>query len=207
MGILRITVDDSVDVPAIAARLHVTVRGAALVAGNAATKRAAEVRELVAALGQAGLSDDAFEVQGVRLSTSSSAVGRSQRVEIMLVVRVAPEQLPAVLGVLADRPNLRLGELEWVFDSFEASIHLAAAAMRKARRKADALAEAGGLTVAGVHSASDSWSMPEPRVMMAEAMAASPRMMKSAAPELDLGVEFVSTQKLQVHLSVDFTFG
>ena len=207
MGILRITVDDSLDVPAIAARLHVTVRGAALVAGNAATKRAAEVRELVAALGHAGLSDDSIEVQGVRLSTSSSAVGRSQRVEIMLVVKVAPEQLPAVLGVLADRPNLRLGELEWVFDSFEASIPLAAAAMRKARRKADALADAAGLTVAGVHSASDSWSMPEPRVMMAEAIAASPRMMKSAAPDLDLGVEFVSTQKLQVHLSVDFTVG
>ncbi len=206
MGLLRITIDDTTDVTATAARLHVSIKGSSPLLGNAAVKKAAEVRDLVAALGRAGLSEDAVEVQGIRMSSSTAMLNRTQKVEILLVITSTPDLLPSVLGALAEAPNLKLAELEWVFDSFEASIPLAAQAMRKARRKADALAEAAGLTVAGVHNASDSWSMPEPRVMMA-AMEASPRMAKGAAPELDLGVEFSSTQKLYVHLSVDFTVG
>ena len=71
MGILRITVDDLTDVAASGAKLHVIVKGTAAVMGNAAVKRAAELRGLVAALAKAGVGEDKVEVTGVRLGSSS----------------------------------------------------------------------------------------------------------------------------------------
>lgn len=202
MGILRITVDDSAQVAATRARLHVTIKGASAVLGNAAVKRASEVRELVAALAGTGVEEEQVEVAGVRLASAANLLGRNQKVEIALVVSSDPGALPGVLGVLADRPNLTLDELEWVYDTFEASIPLAAQAMVKARRKADAIAAAAGVEVTGIENASDSWSMPSPR----QAMAYDSRLMASAkaAPELDLGLEFSSTTEITVHLSVDY---
>lgn len=204
MGLLRVTIEDHAEITATAARLHVTVSGVTRLAGNAALRRAAEVRDLVSALATVGLGEDAVEVTGVRLSTSTRGPARSQRVVILLTIRTDPDELPAVLGVLAEQPNLSLGELVWVFDSFEASIPLAAEAMRKARRKADAIAAAADLRVTGVHTASDSWSMPEPRVALAAADAPEAAMLRAAPPTLDLGVDFTATQRLYVHLNVDF---
>jgi uncharacterized protein YggE len=62
-------------------------------------------------------------------------------------------------------------------------------AIRMARRKADAVADAAGLRVTGIRSASGTWSMPSPRV--------------GAAP-LDMGLTMSSSTKLSVRLTVDF---
>jgi uncharacterized protein YggE len=200
MGTIRITIDDTVRVEARSARLHVSVKGSATVFGNAATKQAAEVRSLVGALAAAGVGEEAIEVTGVRLETSSG-LGRS-RAEYLLVVAVGLEQLPAALGVLADQP-VTLSELEWVFDSFEESIPATAAALGKARRKADAIAAAAGSSVAAITMISDSWNLPSPRVAFAAEDTAMFRSAKAAAP-IDLGVEISATQELYVHLTVDF---
>ena len=202
MGILRITVDDSVRVDARSARVHVSLKGSSTVFGNAATKQAAEVRSLVTALAGAGIGQDAVEVTGVRLESRSGVLGRSQA-EYLLAIAATPQELPGVLGVLADQPDLVLSELEWVFDSFEASIDATAGALAKARRKADAVAAAAGLQISGIATISDSWNMPTPRVTFgAEDMMAT-RALKASAP-VDLGIELNATQELFVHLTVDF---
>ncbi len=200
MGILRITIDDSVRVEARSARLHLSVKGSSAVFGNAATKQAAEVRSLVAALAGAGLGEDAIEVSGVRLD-SKGGFGRS-RAEYLLAIATELEQLPAVLGILADQP-VTLTELEWVFDSFEESIPATAGALARARRKADAVAAAAGSQVAGIAMISDSWNLPTPRVAFASEDAAVFRSAKAAAP-IDLGIEISATQEMYVHLTVDF---
>lgn len=202
MGILRITVDDRADVAASGANLHLTVKGTAAVMGNAAIKRAAEVRDLVAALTAVGVGEDSVEVAGVRLASNANLLGRNQKVEINLTVLVEAGQLPTVLGLLADQPNLTLDTLEWVYETFEASIPLTARAMAKARRKADAVAEAAGQRITGIANASDSFSLPSPRQAMAYDGVMASRAM--AAPELDLGMEFSSSTEINVHLSVDF---
>ena len=200
MGTLRITVDDSVRVEATSARIHLTVKGGSAVFGNAAAKQAAEVRALVGALAAAGIGEDAIEVTGVRLE-SRGGLGRS-RAEYLLVIAARLDQLPAALGVLADQP-VTLSELEWVFDSFEESIPATAAALAKARRKAEAIAAAAGSSVAGIAMISDSWNLPTPRVAFAAEDAAVFRSAKASAP-IDLGVEISATQELYVHLTVDF---
>ena len=203
MGIHPINVDDSVRVAAHRARVHAGVKGTSAVFGNAAAKRAAEVRDLVSALAVVGIADEAVEVTGVKLDSRSGALGRSQSVEYLLAVTASPDELPSVLGALADRPNLTLTELEWVYESFEASIEATATAMTKARRKAAAVAAAAGVEIAGIAQISDSWSMPSPRTTFgADTGPLEARAM--AASSIDLGVEISATQELFVHLTVDF---
>jgi hypothetical protein len=203
MGVLRITVDHTVRITAESARVHVTVRGSSTLAGGIAGRKASLVRDIVAELTGRGVTEDAVEVTSVRLAASDGRLLKSQTVEIALVIPASPDQLPDILGVLSDRPGVSVDRLEWVYDEFEASIPVTAAAMVMARRKADAVAAAAGLEVTGIADASDSWSMPTPRMERARAdvmfAAAS-----AGGPPLDLGVELNATTELSVHLSVDF---
>ncbi len=202
MGLLRVSVDHVVRISATSARVHARVHGSSLLAAGVAGRKAAEVRDVVAALATRGIGEDAVEVASVRLATTDGRILHSQSVDIELVVSADPDQLPDVLGVLADRPGVGVENLEWVYDEFEASITAAAVAMRKARRKADAIAAAAGLEVTGIANASDSWSMPQPQLELADSsMLYAARA--SSAP-LDLGVEINTSTELSTHLSVDF---
>lgn len=204
MGLLSVNVDHLVRISAKSARVHTRVRGSSIASTGTAARKAAEVREMIGALGSRGIAEDAVEVTGIRLSTSDGRILRSQSVEIGLVINAAPEQLPDVLGVLADLPGAALEHLEWVYDEFEASIAAAADAMTKARRKADAIAGAAGLEITGIANVSDSWSMPQPQAEFADSgMVYASRAV--GGPPVDLGLELNSTTELSTHVSVDFT--
>ena len=125
-----------------------------------------------------------------------------EMMRVTLEIAATTEQLPEVLGILSARQGLAIDLLEWTYDEFEASIPATADAMRMARRKADAVADAAGLRVTGIRSASDTWSMPSPRVEMAS-FASDARMRVGAAP-LDMGLTMSSSTKLSVRLTVDF---
>ncbi len=203
MGELRITVDHEVRIDAVAARVHVTIKAQSSLAATAAAKKVAEVRALVESLVSVGVAEDSIDVTGMRISTGQGKILASQEVRITLEIPATSEQLPGVLGLLAARQGLTVDQVEWTYDEFEASIPATAEAMRMARRKADAVAAAAGLRVVGITTASDSWSMPTPRVEMAS-FAADTRMRVGAAP-LDMGLTMSSSTTLSVRLTVDFT--
>jgi uncharacterized protein YggE len=201
VGVLRITVDHGVRIDAVAARVHVTLRAQSSLAATAAAKKVAEVRALVEALATAGVGEDAIDVTGLHVVTGSGKILTSQEVTITLEIATSPDQLPAVLGILAARQGLAVDEVEWTYDEFEASIPATAEAMRMARRKADAVAEAAGVTITGIATVSDSWSVPGPR--MDFALMGSQATMRGAAP-MDMGMTISSSTELSVHLTVDF---
>ncbi len=203
MGTLRITVDHTVRITATSARVHALVHGSSTIAAGVAGRKAALVADLVTELAGHGVTEDAVEVTGVRLATRDGVLLKNQTVEIDLVVVAGPEHLPAVLGVLADRPGVSVTDLEWTYDEFEASIAAAATAMAMARRKADAVAAAAGLEIVGIEQASDSWSMPSPRHDQPNPVMFAAGARAASAP-LDLGLELNATTGLSVHLSVDF---
>lgn len=182
--------------------MHVTLRAQSSLAATAAAKKVAEVRALVESLAAVGVPDEAIDVTGIQIATGSGKILTSQDVRITLEIAATPEQLPEVLGILSARQGLAIDLLEWTYDEFEASIPATADAMRMARRKADAVADAAGLRVTGIRSASDTWSMPSPRVEMAS-FASDARMRVGAAP-LDMGLTMSSSTKLSVRLTVDF---
>jgi uncharacterized protein YggE len=74
--------------------------------------------------------------------------------------------------------------------------------MRMARRKADAVAEAAGVTIVGIETVSDSWSMPGPREFASRGMQA--KMTVGGAAPMDMGMTISSSTELSVHLVVDF---
>jgi len=202
MGDLRVTVEHDVRIDASGARVHVTVRAQSSLAATAAAKKVAEVRALVESLSTVGIPDSSIDVTGMQIVTGQGKILASQEVRITLEIAVENEQLPAVLGILAANKGLAVDQVEWTYDQFEASISATADAMRMARRKADAVADAAGLRVVGIASASDTWSMPSPRVEMAS-FAADSRMRVGSAP-LDMGMTMSSSTKLSVRLTVDF---
>jgi len=191
-----------VRIDAVGARVHVTLRAQSSVAATAAAKKVAEVRALVESLAAVGVPDEAIDVTGIQIATGSGKFLTSQEVRITLEISAKPEQLPEVLGILSARQGLAIDLLEWTYDEFEASIPATADAMRMARRKADAVADAAGLRVTGIRSASDTWSMPSPRVEMASF--ASDARMRVGGAQLDMGLTMSSTTKLSVRLTVDF---
>lgn len=182
--------------------MHVTLRAESSLAATAAAKKVAEVRALVESLAAVGVPDEAIDVTGIQIATGSGKILTSQDVRITLEIAATSEQLPEVLGILSARQGLAIDLLEWTYDEFEASIPATADAMRMARCKADAVADAAGLRVTGIRSASDTWSMPSPRVEMAS-FASDARMRVGAAP-LDMGLTMSSSTKLSVRLTVDF---
>ncbi|WP_022800055.1 SIMPL domain-containing protein [Deinococcus ficus] len=204
MGLLRVTVEDQAEVTAHAATLFVTVEGETFVMGNAALERAREVREFAQALQAAGVPAGRLHVQGVRIASSSGLLTKNQKAEFQLSAEATPEQLPAVLGVVAAGRNARLTRLDWQFDEFEASLPLAAQAMRKARRKADVIAGAAGQRVQGVHRASDTWELPG-ATMEFQPEGRMYALRAAGGPPLDVGVEYSATRTLRVTLTVDFT--
>jgi hypothetical protein len=206
VGMLRITVDDTIRISATSARVHVSIKGQSSFSGALGARKASEVRELVTALTKHEISEDAVEVRGVRIENNQGRLGtKSQQVTISLTISATPEQLPAVLGVLADRSGASTNRLEWVYDEFEATIEATAEAMRKARRKAEVVAAAAGQRITGISQVTDTWSRPVTNLNMGGATRGS--VSSGPAPELDLGVELNATAELSIHLSADFEMG
>lgn len=204
MGLLQVTVEDQTELAAHAARLHLQVEGETLVFGNAATEKAREVRELTGQLLALGIRADDITVPSVRLNNATGVLGKNQKAEFTVMVRVRPGELPAVLGVVAGQKNARLSGLDWQFDDFEASMALAAQAMQKARRKAEVIAEAAGLRVTGLHRASDSWELPASPVTFAAADMSDPTLLRARTAPLHVGVEYRAVQTLRTHLTAEF---
>jgi len=204
MGVIRITVEHSVRISATGARVHVTMTAQSSLAATAAVKKVAEVRSLIEALGAAGIPEGAIDVTDVRIVTGSGKLLTSQQVTITLEVAAGLDQVPQVLSLVVGRPGSTVDSVEWTYDEFEASIPVAQEAMRRARRKADAVAQAAGMRVVGVESASDSWSMPTPRQAPVAYAAEARMMVGGGAPVADLGLSMSSTTELNVRLTADF---
>ena len=117
MGILRIKVDvDRRSRPG--AKLYVSVKGTAAVMGNAAVKWPGGAG-LVATLAQAG---ERRQGRGHRRRRRQrQPLGRSQSVEITLSDRRTRAAARGA-GILSDQSSVSLDTLEWVYETFEASI-------------------------------------------------------------------------------------
>lgn len=202
MGILSVTIDDQIRIDAVKVRVHATFSGSSRLLGGTAARQAAEVRQLVSALAAIGLGEDAVEVEGVRIETGSGALKLGPSARVQVVVTSPNESTGDVLGILGSQGGVVVERLEWVYDGFEASLPAVADAMVKARRKADAIAAAAGLTVTGVKQVSDSWRMPMRELALPAPMAYAAR--GAASDSMDFGVEVSSSTTLDIHLSVDF---
>lgn len=200
-GTIRVTASASSVITAKAVKLHVKLEGERAVFGSAALTQAKELGDLVERLKVLGLEEAQISVNAVTVSSPSGLLKASKATFSLSIHEAKLERIPSVLGALSDTKNLEVQHLEWVWDDFEISVPLATEAMRKAKRKAEAMASGVGATVTGVRNASDSWSMPESVVMYDSA----PKLMRSrSSAPVDIGMEYRATQTLEVSVTADF---
>jgi hypothetical protein len=199
-GTIRVTATAKRLLTAESAKLHVKLEGDRVVFGSAALEQSRELKDLVTRLKGLGLEGNAFSLESVRITGPGGALKNSRAEFHLVVIEKNLERIAGVLGAITETKNAQLKHLEWVWDEYEPSLALAAEAMRKAQRKAVAMAEAVGAKLGGVRNASDSWNMPE-SVVVYDAMHTKSL---SRAREVDIGMEYRAERDLEVTVTVDF---
>jgi uncharacterized protein YggE len=202
-GVIRVSATERGEVRAHAARIHVTVESERLAFGNAALEASRELADLVRRLRELGVGEDATSVRGVHSSTKSGLLSKETRTVYTIVVRVDDlARLGEYLGAISVHKSAVSSRVEWLYDEHAASAAGAAAALRVAEAKAQVMARAVGCDLAGLKSASDTWSMPE--VPPAPLLAAAPAQARGEEGALDIGMDFTSTREIVCTVTADF---
>ena len=105
------------EIHATYADLHVVVKGSSLASGNEAMKKAKEVNQLLEALKQAGVKEEAVTLQGVNVSSSTGAVLKSSIASYRLKIRCDDlTKFVEILDVIASQKNAALTQTEWKYN-------------------------------------------------------------------------------------------
>jgi uncharacterized protein YggE len=206
LGILRISETSEKEITASSAKLHLSITGENFVFGDTALEKSREVKRLVDDLKTAGIKDENLFVSSVSVQTESGFFAKSSKATYTLRVDVHDlALLSQLLGVVSNQKQVEMERLEWVYDEDTAQEGLSREAMQKAKRKADAMAEAVQYRVVGLRSASDSHELPDYRdVRLMKQDFAAGMMRSREAPPLDIGTEFRASITLKVTVSVEF---
>jgi uncharacterized protein YggE len=205
-GILRVTARESTQVPAVSAKLHLRIEGETFVMGNAVTQRSREVRELVTALKNFGITDEDVIVEGVQAKLNQGLLAKGTKVTFKLIVNARDlNVIGDLLGAVANARHAELERIEWVFDDDEIALELSSKAMAKAHRKASTMAAAIQYVVVGIRAASDSLELPDiSDVVLHDADLLMQRARVAPGSRVDLGTEFKATREIMCVVSAEF---
>lgn len=215
--LLTIESEHAEDLPADGADLVVSVEGTSFFTGRAALSKAREVRALVEALGGIGVDESQIGLRQVRAKVSTGFLGKSSAATYVLrIVLPDLDRIADALDAITSQKNTDLREIIWRYPDHEAARQRwLAAAIRAARARADAAAEALGVKIVGVHRCTEQLveEAPPPRASAGlfdeEVMPVARRARASAASvgaELG-GFELVQTKRAGVRVQVQFRLG
>lgn len=180
--------------------LHVTVKGSSLVSGNEALKKAKEVNQLLEALSQVQVKEEAVTLQGVNVSTSTGAVLRSSTASYLLKIRCDDlSRFAEILDVIASQKNAALTRTEWKYKEDEARERILAGAMEKAKAKAAKVAQSLGVKLLGVYDFLETVYDAEP-VLPYQSMPAARSMPEQKS--LSLGMDVQHTKTLRINVDI-----
>ena len=151
---ITVNVDVERKVFASRADMYVEIRGDSLVSGNAALRNAREVRDLVAALAEAGIAETRIQVVGIRTEVSSGIITKSSSAVYRLRIEVPSlDTLADVLGAVTSRKNASLTRLDWRYDGIE-ELHdeMLGQVLRRAEQRAALICRELNHRNMGVHS-------------------------------------------------------
>lgn len=185
------------------AHLYVTVKGSSVISGNEAMKKAREVSQLVDALMRYGLSQEAIQLQGVRIETSSGTVLKSSSAIYRLKIKTEKlEQITELLDIIAAQKNTTLEQIEWQYPEEEARDHGLEAAISKGKAKAEKVAAALGVQLLGIYDfVENAFDQEMPVPFAAQAMMKS-RGVVADEPSLNMEVQHSKT----IHVNVEIWY-
>lgn len=185
------------------AHLYVTVKGSSVISGNEAMKKAREVSQLVDALMRYGLSQEAIQLQGVRIETSSGTVLKSSSAIYRLKIKTEKlEQITELLDIIAAHKNTTLEQIEWQYPEEEARDHGLEVAISKGKAKAEKVAAALGVQLLGIYDfVENAFDQEMPVPFAAQAMMKS-RGVVADEPSLNMEVQHSKT----IHVNVEIWY-
>jgi uncharacterized protein YggE len=201
-GVVRVSATERREVRASAARLHISVESERLAFGNAALEASRELSDLAGRLRELGVPADAMSVRGVHSSTKSGLLSKETRTVYTVVVGVHDlARMGEYLGAISVHKAAVSSWVEWIYDEHAASAEAAAAALQIARDKARTMARALDCDLAGLKSASDTWSMPQTAPAV---LAPAPVQARGAGEAIDIGMDFTSAREIFCTVTADF---
>lgn len=199
---IKISTSYKEEISATHADLHVTVKGSSLVSGNEALKKAKEVNQLLEALTNFGVKEEALKLQGVHLETESGVLLKSSSAVYRLKIRCAElSQLAGMLDVIASQKNAALERIEWRYNEDEARERGLNSALEKAKTKAEKVAASLGVKLLGVYDLIENSYDEEARPVFPP----QARMMKAVsadAPSLSMDIQHDKT----IHVNVEIWY-
>jgi len=199
---IHISTQTKEDISSTHADLYVTVRGASVIGGSQAMKKAREVSELVEALQKAGLPADKVFMEGMRFETSGNSLLKSSSAAYNLRLRCDDlEKVPALLDVISARKNAALDRIDWKYPEEEALERGLTAAVEQAKVRAGRIADALGVKLVGVYELNHSSYDDEPQPVM-RAMMFKSEVADSGEPSLDMDIRHTKT----IHVNVEIWF-
>jgi uncharacterized protein YggE len=200
---IKISASHKEEIFADHADLFVNVKGSSLVSGNEAMKKAREVRGLVEALTNFGLSPEAIHLQGVHIETASGALLKSSSATYRLRIRCDKlDQLAELLDIIASQKNAALERIQWKYPEETAREQAMETALGKAKAKAEKVAKSLGVKLLGVYDFIENLydeEMPFPQF----AMQAAPKMargMTTSEPSLGMDIQHSKTIAVSVDI-------
>ncbi|NTV64684.1 MAG: SIMPL domain-containing protein, partial [Oscillochloris sp.] len=206
--LLTISVSHIQEVVANRADVFVSIKGASLVQGNIALKKAREVSQLVEALRALGLPEEAIELQGASVDVGAGLLTKASSANYQLRIRWPTiESLPDLLGAIASQKQATLDSITWRYpDDPQEMDRWTEQNIQRANEKARKMAAALGVRILGVHKVEESLSegaMPTRMPMMAPQSKASGTRSASFSRE-DFGMEIVHRKTVHVQLTVAY---
>lgn len=150
-----IIVDEShfEDVDAIAAKLHLHIKGTSFFNTNVAFKRAKELSALVDSLKSTGITEEDFKLLDIQAEVSAGIFSKFSSVNYSVEIKCRDlEKLPDALTAIAGGKNASLDYIEWEYPNEQPSKDdWLKEALSKATKRANIIAESLGIKVVGVH--------------------------------------------------------
>lgn len=186
--------------------LYVTVKGSSIVSGNEAMKKAKEVSQLVEALTHYGLSQDAVQLQGVRIETAGGALLKSSSAVYSLKIKAEKlDQIAALLDIIAEQKNASMNRIEWKYPEEAAREHGLESAIAKGKAKAEKVTASLGVKLLGVYDFIENAFDEERPPMHFQAMEMAPMARaKGAAEQPSLGMDIQHSKT--IHVTVDIWY-
>jgi uncharacterized protein YggE len=199
---IKVSASHREEISATHADLHVTVKGSSMVGGDAALKKAKEVNQLVEALSNLGVKEDAVKLQGVNIETSSGVLMRSSSATYRLKIRCEMlDQFAEMLDAISSQKNASLYRIEWKYDEDAARENGLTVVIEKAKIKAEKVSALLGVKLLGVYDFTE-------KVYDEEAQRrfeSGAQAFRSAAPapvEPSLGMDIQHSKTIHVNVDV-----
>jgi uncharacterized protein YggE len=185
------------------ANLYVTVKGSSVVSGSEAMKKAREVSQLVEALTRFGLNQEAVQLLGVHIESSSGALLRSSNATYRLRIHLKTlDPLTDVLDILASQKNATLERIEWKFPEDEARERGLEAAIAKGKAKAEKVAAAMGVKLLGIYEFMENTFDEERPPMPFQAMERSMKTLAAVADQPSLNMDIQHSKIILVNVDI-----